>query len=152
MCGQLGGFQGKEKILKVIYSRSKQIDRQIKSDQRKMQQEVKLLLLGAGESGKSTFLKQMKIIHGVVFEPEHLKGYSFSECFRHHFTQSSVFKIILFYCSVLNLRNKIDSPLMVLGLSMAVLQYGLPQDSSVCFRAEKVGWMADQKIRSGLSV
>ena len=56
-------------------SRSKQIDRQIKSDQRKMQQEVKLLLLGAGESGKSTFLKQMKIIHGVVFEPEHLKEF-----------------------------------------------------------------------------
>ncbi len=58
-----------------LASRSKQIDRQIKSDQRKMQQEVKLLLLGAGESGKSTFLKQMKIIHGVVFEPEHLKEF-----------------------------------------------------------------------------
>jgi hypothetical protein len=35
---------------------------------------------------------------------------------------------------------------------MALLQYGLPQVSSVCFRAEKVGWMADSKIRSGLSV
>ena len=58
-----------------LASRSKQIDRQIKNDQRKMQQEVKLLLLGAGESGKSTFLKQMKIIHGVVFEPEHLKEF-----------------------------------------------------------------------------
>lgn len=58
-----------------LASRSKLIDRQIKNDQRKMQQEVKLLLLGAGESGKSTFLKQMKIIHGVVFEPEHLKEF-----------------------------------------------------------------------------
>jgi len=58
-----------------LASRSKEIDRQIKSDQRKMQQEVKLLLLGAGESGKSTFLKQMKIIHGVVFEPEQLKEF-----------------------------------------------------------------------------
>ena len=58
-----------------LASRSKQIDRQIKNDQRKMQQEVKLLLLGAGESGKSTFLKQMKIIHGFVFEPEELKEF-----------------------------------------------------------------------------
>ena len=54
-------------------SRSQQIDKMIKNDQRKMHQEVKLLLLGAGESGKSTFLKQMKIIHGVVFDPEELR-------------------------------------------------------------------------------
>ena len=34
-----------------------------------------LVFSGAGESGKSTFLKQMKIIHGVVFEPEQLKEF-----------------------------------------------------------------------------
>ena len=39
------------------------IEREIKRDREKQRSEVKLLLLGAGESGKSTILKQMKLIH-----------------------------------------------------------------------------------------
>ncbi|CAO3622623.1 unnamed protein product [Cunninghamella blakesleeana] len=44
------------------------IDRQIKADEKKLKTEVKLLLLGAGESGKSTVLKQMKLIHAAGFD------------------------------------------------------------------------------------
>ena len=43
--------------------RSEEIDRQIEEDSRKFRKECKILLLGSGESGKTTIVKQMKIIH-----------------------------------------------------------------------------------------
>lgn len=48
--------------------KSHEIDKMIEKDKHAMKRQVKLLLLGAGESGKSTFLKQMRIIHGIKFE------------------------------------------------------------------------------------
>ncbi|KAJ7079407.1 heterotrimeric G-protein alpha subunit, GPA3-like protein, partial [Mycena belliarum] len=39
------------------------------------EKEYKILLLGSGESGKSTMLKQMKIIHQDGFSPAELAGY-----------------------------------------------------------------------------
>ncbi|KIY67848.1 heterotrimeric G-protein alpha subunit, GPA3-like protein [Cylindrobasidium torrendii FP15055 ss-10] len=44
-------------------ARSSLIDKQIEDDSRKFKKECKILLLGSGESGKSTIVKQMKIIH-----------------------------------------------------------------------------------------
>jgi guanine nucleotide-binding protein G(i) subunit alpha len=55
--------------------RSKQLDRQIKADGEKAAREVKLLLLGAGESGKSTIVKQMTIIHKTGYSDEERKDY-----------------------------------------------------------------------------
>ena len=51
---------------------SKQIDEQIKREKIQFRRTVKILLLGAGESGKSTFLKQMRIIHGEDFDTKTL--------------------------------------------------------------------------------
>nr|XP_044605526.1 guanine nucleotide-binding protein G(i) subunit alpha-3 [Equus asinus] len=45
---------------KAAVERSKMIDRNLREDGEKAAKEVKLLLLGAGESGKSTIVKQMK--------------------------------------------------------------------------------------------
>ncbi|CAM1500975.1 Fc.00g101370.m01.CDS01 [Cosmosporella sp. VM-42] len=48
-------------------ARSKELDRVIRQDEKRLSKEVKLLLLGAGESGKSTVLKQMKLIYSQGF-------------------------------------------------------------------------------------
>ena len=53
--------------------RSDKIDRELQASAR--EHIVKLLLLGAGESGKSTFVKQMKIIHGDGYSIHELNSF-----------------------------------------------------------------------------
>ena len=45
--------------------RDRRIQRELEKDHAKNTQIVKILLLGAGESGKSTIVKQMKLLHAV---------------------------------------------------------------------------------------
>jgi len=52
-----------------------EIDDQIKKDKIRERNEVKMLLLGAGESGKSTILKQMKLIHGSGYNEEERESF-----------------------------------------------------------------------------
>ncbi|KAF5397188.1 Guanine nucleotide-binding protein G(Q) subunit alpha, partial [Paragonimus heterotremus] len=49
---------------------NKEIEKQLKRDKKDARREFKLLLLGTGESGKSTFIKQMRIIHGAGYSDE----------------------------------------------------------------------------------
>ena len=56
-------------------ARSDAIDKQIDEDSKKFKKECKILLLGSGESGKSTIVKQMKIIHQNGFTEQELEEF-----------------------------------------------------------------------------
>ncbi|KAI7831563.1 G-protein complex alpha subunit GpaA/FadA [Gamsiella multidivaricata] len=61
-------------------SQSRKIDLALKADGRLRKTEVKLLLLGAGEAGKTTIIKQMKLMHASGFsgpEREAFRGFVF---------------------------------------------------------------------------
>lgn len=55
---------------------NEEIERQLRKDKKDSRRELKLLLLGTGESGKSTFIKQMRIIHGGGYTEEDKKSYA----------------------------------------------------------------------------
>eukprot|EP01110_Echinostelium_bisporum_P002994 TRINITY_DN17332_c0_g1_i1.p1 TRINITY_DN17332_c0_g1~~TRINITY_DN17332_c0_g1_i1.p1 ORF type:complete len:347 (+),score=60.12 TRINITY_DN17332_c0_g1_i1:150-1190(+) len=51
------------------------INKKLHKDGKKLKSEIKLLLLGTGESGKSTFAKQLKILHMDGFNKDELAHY-----------------------------------------------------------------------------
>ncbi|PHH70151.1 hypothetical protein CDD80_6206 [Ophiocordyceps camponoti-rufipedis] len=77
----MGGCMSSSAEEAELKKQSQAIDKVIEEDSKRLRKECKILLLGSGESGKSTIVKQMKIIH--------LKGYSEEELFSY---RSTVYK------------------------------------------------------------
>ncbi|CAJ0582816.1 unnamed protein product, partial [Mesorhabditis spiculigera] len=65
--GGCGSKEGKEQA-----DRNRQIEKQLNADRRAKANMIKLLLLGAGECGKSTVLKQMQILHSNGFTEDEI--------------------------------------------------------------------------------
>ncbi|KAG8923354.1 hypothetical protein FRC00_006356, partial [Tulasnella sp. 408] len=56
-------------------AQNKEVERQLKETKDKLSKQVKVLLLGSGDSGKSTILKQMRLIHKLPFTAQEIEGY-----------------------------------------------------------------------------
>ncbi|KAK7898414.1 hypothetical protein WMY93_019267 [Mugilogobius chulae] len=53
----------------------REIERQLQTDERNSRRELRFLILGAAESGKSTFIKQMRIIHGEGYSEADMRSF-----------------------------------------------------------------------------
>jgi len=67
--------RGEAELDATALEKDKLITKQLASDKKRLNDEIRMLLLGAGESGKSTIAKQMKIIHLGGFNPEEKAEY-----------------------------------------------------------------------------
>ncbi|XP_014025161.1 guanine nucleotide-binding protein subunit alpha-11 isoform X1 [Salmo salar] len=54
----------------------KEIQRILRKQMKRERKEIKVLLLGTGESGKTTFIRQMRIIHGRGFSEEERRDFA----------------------------------------------------------------------------
>ncbi|CAK9297554.1 unnamed protein product [Gordionus sp. m RMFG-2023] len=71
--GCFGAFKEDDKDEKEQKETNKKIEKQLQKDKQIYRATHRLLLLGAGESGKSTIVKQMRILHVDGFDAEEKK-------------------------------------------------------------------------------
>lgn len=62
-------------VTELDKTRHKEAEKQLKEAKSKMDSQVKVLLLGSGDSGKSTVLKQMRFIHKLPFSPQEIESF-----------------------------------------------------------------------------
>ncbi|XP_023325941.1 guanine nucleotide-binding protein G(q) subunit alpha [Eurytemora carolleeae] len=63
ICNNGAGFACIKESMEEMIKTNKEIEEEIRIEKKKMKNRIKILLLGCGEAGKSTFIKQMRIIH-----------------------------------------------------------------------------------------
>ncbi|KAJ3450924.1 guanine nucleotide-binding protein g(o) subunit alpha [Anaeramoeba flamelloides] len=69
----MGGSKSKEKQKEA--KRNKQIEKQFREEKKSLDKQVKILLLGTGDSGKSTIVKQMQILYKGGFQEKEIEQY-----------------------------------------------------------------------------
>ena len=76
MCTNMGCWKGPDNTDDMARQKAvnRQIDKELHEHKKNYRQTHRLLLLGAGESGKSTLVKQMKIIHLSGFNQDEKKA------------------------------------------------------------------------------
>ncbi|RIA86013.1 guanine nucleotide binding protein, alpha subunit [Glomus cerebriforme] len=114
---------------------NEEIESQIRRDKLMMRNEIKMLLLGAGESGKSTILKQMKLIHDGGYSPEERE--SFKEIIFSNTVQSM--RVILEAMETMGIRfrdeNNQKHSTIILNLPNQIEGDHLPQEVSIAIKA-----------------
>lgn len=73
MCFPKSGGNALARPTNEDQKRNLEIEKMIRKDKKAQARQVKILLLGAGESGKSTILKQMRIIYSEGFRLDERK-------------------------------------------------------------------------------
>jgi len=66
---------GAVEVTEADKARHREVEKQLKEHKAKLSTQVKVLLLGSGDSGKSTILKQMRLIHKVPFSSQEIESY-----------------------------------------------------------------------------